>query len=254
MLKNNPFHYSIATRIRNSYILKYLLPKPKDRILDIGCGVGYFAKLLSDHGCNVYGVDINPESVELCNSTIGNNFIVGNAELLEYSDECFDKILCSEVLEHLKDDLTAIQEIYRVLKPNGLVLITVPSTDGVFGSKIKNIMHDHDGPEKHEREGYSNKEIKDLLVKVGFKIEKTTYTMVFFTEMIMGMTKWAYSKKEKEDHLESQADVFKVNDSIMFKLYKVFFPLLLLIGIIDDILFSRILKGHMIVLKATRRR
>ena len=53
MLKNSPFHYSIATRIRNSYILKYLLPEQEDKILDVGCGVGYFAELLSDCGCEV---------------------------------------------------------------------------------------------------------------------------------------------------------------------------------------------------------
>jgi len=173
---------------------------------------------------------------------------------LEYSNEQFDKILCSEVLEHLKDDLKAVSEMYRILKTNGTALITVPSTEGIFGTKIKNIMHDHDdGPEKHEREGYTNKEIVNVLQNAGFKIEKTSYTMVFFTELIMGITKKAYGKKTKEDHLDSQADVLNVSTSKLFKVYKIFFPLLLLIAKIDDILFSKILKGHMIIVKASKK-
>ena len=253
MLRNNPFHYSIATRIRNSYIIKYLSPTPKDKILDIGCGVGYFSQLLSNFGSELHGLDISEESVSICKSNISENFTVGNAESLQYSDNQFDKILCSEVLEHLKNDLKAVTEMWRILKPNGTVLITVPSTEGIFGSKIKNIMHDHDdGPEKHEREGYTNIQIVKLLENSGFIVEKVNYTMVFFTEIIMGITKKAYGKKTKEDHLDSQADVLKVSTSKLFKIYKIIFPLLLLIAKIDDILFSKILKGHMIVIKAKK--
>lgn len=253
MIKDNPFHYSIATRIRNSYILKYLIPSQKDKILDIGCGVGYFSSLLSDHGAEVWGIDISVESIDICKLTVGENFTVGNAESLEFNNQIFDKVLCSEVLDHVKDDRKAIEEMFLVLKPKGILVVTVPSTDGVFGSKIKRIMHDHDdGPEKHEREGYTKQEITDLIEYVGFKTENVNYTMVFFTEIIMGITKLAYSKKAKEDHLESQADVKKVHNSKIFKFYKLIFPLLLLISKIEDMLLSWLLKGHMIVLSAIK--
>ena len=115
-------------------------------------------------------------------------------------------------------------------------------------------MHDHDdGPEKHEREGYTLKEISNLIENSGFIIEKTNYTMVFFTELIMGLTKKVYGIKMKEDHLDSQADVYQIKSSKLFAIYKIFFPLLLIIGKIDDLLFSRILKGHMVVVKATKK-
>ena len=253
MLKDNPFHYSIATRIRNSYFLKYLNPSPQDKILEVGCGIGYFCKLLFDRGAEVWGIDLSSESVDVCKTTIGENFSVGNAELLEFSDQMFDKVLCTEVLEHVQDDKIALQEMFRVLKPNGSMLITIPTQDGVFGSKIKNIMHVHgEGPGKHEREGYTKKEIITLVESVGFKVIKTRYTMVFFTEIFMGITKLAYSKKTNEDHLDSQSDVSQISDSIIFKIFKLIFPLVLIVSMIDDILLHRLLKGHMIVLKAKK--
>ena len=252
-MKTNPFHYSIATRIRNSYFLKYLNPVPQDKILDIGCGIGYFSKLLSDRGAEIWGIDIDPESVNICCSTIGNNFQVGNAESLNFKKNTFNKILCSEVLEHVKNDQKSLKEMFRVIRPGGTLVVTVPSIDGVFGATIKNFMHNHaDGPEKHEREGYSRREIVDLISDAGFKIETTKYTMVFLTEIIMGLTKLAYSIKTDEKHLDSQTDVMKVKRSKLFTFYKLFFSLLLFVAKIDDILFSWLLKGHMIVIKAIK--
>jgi len=252
-LKDNPFHYSIATRVRNRHLINLLNPTKEDKILDVGCGVGYFSKLLSEYGANVSGIDINPDSVNICKSYVGPNFYVGNASRLDFDDNSFDKILCSEVLEHLKDDKGALDEIYRILKPNGILVLTVPCTKGVFGTKIKNIMHDHhDGPEKHEREGYTKNEISELVNDTGLKVKKFKYAMLFFVELLMGATKLVYSKKTGEDHLDSQADVLKIDDSLLFNIYRFIFPVLFFIGSIDDFIWSKLFPGHMIILKATK--
>ncbi len=255
-LTDSPFHYSIATRIRNSYILNFLKPRQGEKILDLGCGVGYFSQLLSSKGSKVFGLDISEESIEYCKSIIGPEFLVGDAQLpLPYDDDFFDKLLCTEVLEHLKDDVSCLKEIYRVVKPGGSFVLTVPSLEGVFGTKIKNILHDHDdGPEKHEREGYVMRECVELVRNCGFDVVKQKYTMSVFVELLMGATKIAYGKKNNVDHLDSQKDVLSVSSSIVFKVYKWFFPLLLIIGKLDDILFNRVFKGHMIVLQLEKPR
>jgi len=251
MLKNNPFHYSIATRIRNSFFIKYLNPNSNDKILEVGCGVGYFCELLNKYGAKVWGIDISSDSIDYCKNNIDGEFSIGDAESLAFEDKYFEKLLCTEVLEHVKNDKKALKEMYRVLKPNGCLVMTIPTQDGVFGATIKNIMHVHgEGPGKHEREGYSKKEIVELFESVGFKVNKTRYTMVFFTEIFMGITKIIYSMKTKEDHLDSQSDVQTVSDSLLFKILKIIFPFILTISIIDDILFNKLLKGHMIVLRA----
>ncbi len=253
MIKDNPFHYSIATRIRNSHFIKYLNPSPKDKILEVGCGVGYFCELLNKYGVEISGIDISPDSIASCKNNIEGNFYVGDAESLTFEDESFDKLLCTEVLEHVENDKIALEGMFRVLKPNGYLVMTIPTQDGIFGAKIKNIMHVHgEGPGKHEREGYSKKEIIELVESTGFKVDKIRYTMVFITEMLMGITKIVYSIKTNEDHLDSQSEVEEVSGSILFKILKIIFPIFLIVSIIDDILLNKLLKGHMIVLRAIK--
>ena len=56
MLKNRPFHYSVSTRIRNSFIKKYLNLNPNNKVLDVGYGVRYYSKLLLEGKVGVYQI------------------------------------------------------------------------------------------------------------------------------------------------------------------------------------------------------
>lgn len=249
MIKNSPFHYSIGTRVRNSYLLKFLQPKRGDRILDVGCGVGYFADLLTEKGAEVWGVDLDRDSIRVARLVLSERVKFASAESLPFDDNSFDKILCSEVLEHISDDKKAIREILRVVKPGGRILITVPSPNGLFGNKIKRICHENDkGTERHVRDGYSKEEIIALLERCGARVEKSYYTMVFIVELIMGLTKLIYSLKSSEKNLNSQASVYAIKDSFLLKVCRTIFPVLILFAKCEDTLLSPIIKGHMIIL------
>jgi ubiquinone/menaquinone biosynthesis C-methylase UbiE len=108
-------------------------------VLDLGCGTGrhswYVCKL--DH-CSVYAVDYDLESLQKAkymlglmdteNETRGKwTVIQGNALELPFQDKIFDKIVCSEVLEHVPDDEQATLELRRVLKDDGELAISVPT-------------------------------------------------------------------------------------------------------------------------------
>lgn len=249
-LEENPFEYSIGTRVRDKHILKLLEPNQGDRILDIGCGLGYFSHLLSQRGATVWGTDIDTACITFATSNFGSNFVIGRAESLPFKADTFDKILCSEVLEHIEDDEKALSEILRLGCGGGTVVITVPALEGIFGSRIKRIGHqsrNSSSGEYHCRDGYKADELANLMRDHGVEVVEVRYTMVFFVELLMGLTKVLYLLRGKS--LESQADVLNIRNSYMFKFYKMLFPLMLFMNSVDEFL-PKVLKGHMLIVKA----
>lgn len=109
------------------------------RVLDLGCGRGRHCHALYYHrNCQVVGIDLGLEDVLAAREGFegfpdleGRSqsvFGLGVADALHlpFADASFDRIVCSEVLEHIPDHLSAIDEIARVTRPGGLVGISVP--------------------------------------------------------------------------------------------------------------------------------
>jgi len=98
------------------------------RLLDIGCGDGSFSLLLQKFSDEVYGVDLVEEAVQRARSQGVQTFKIDIDEKdLPFENNFFDAVLCGEVIEHLYDPDHLLDEIYRVLKPNGICIITTPN-------------------------------------------------------------------------------------------------------------------------------
>jgi ubiquinone/menaquinone biosynthesis C-methylase UbiE len=106
--------------------------RPGDRVLDVGCGTGYFVRMLAEAVGpigSVVGVDAAPEMVAYARSRSITNanvaFEVGSAAALSFSDSSFDAVVSSLTMHHLaaEDQLPAVREMRRVLKPGGRLLI-----------------------------------------------------------------------------------------------------------------------------------
>jgi len=122
--------------LRHEMILKEILPiKDGEVILDAGCGSGdLFVKIAahcSKHN-QLYGIDVSkPNILKVKEKLVGNK----NAEVMAadikslscFGNSTFDKIVCSEVLEHIEEIGAAVSEIKRVCKKGGKVVITVPN-------------------------------------------------------------------------------------------------------------------------------
>jgi 2-polyprenyl-3-methyl-5-hydroxy-6-metoxy-1,4-benzoquinol methylase len=94
------------------------------KILDVGCFPYHLGAALEFMGFEVYGISSTHEPIKQKNITTCNI----ESDKFPYKDNYFDIVLCSEVLEHLpQSPLHAIHEMYRVLKPQGYVLITAPN-------------------------------------------------------------------------------------------------------------------------------
>jgi arsenite methyltransferase len=100
------------------------------RVLDVGCGPGFYAaELLSDVGSNgaVVGVDSSPAmlaaAARRCEGLGDASFHEGSAISLPFDDRAFDRALCVQVLEHVPDVPGALAELHRVLRPGGRALV-----------------------------------------------------------------------------------------------------------------------------------
>ena len=246
--KSNPLYYSIGSRLRVPYLLKEVLDLPKSSVfLDLGCGIGFLSGILANLNFRVIGVDPDQSSIAKAKKNYQSNnleFFVASAEKLPIEDNSIDFVVCSEVLEHVKDLTATLKEIKRVAKPGAKFFITVPSREGIFSTFFLKIGHsDNNLYEKDYRQPFTYQEIKQVLEENDFLIENYQYSKFFFSELIMGFTKKIHQYLNKNKNLSGQSDI---NTPPL--IYQITFPLLLFIGRVEDFLLKS-LKGHMIIIK-----
>src|SRR3989304_1196948 len=112
----------VALRRRARGLIENLSLKNKDKVLDLGCGDGYYLFLLSNLGINVnlIGLDNYKPALASAKKNLKEQkirLIFSNASRLPFKTNYFDKVVASEVLEHVSNDLKVVSEVRRVLKP-----------------------------------------------------------------------------------------------------------------------------------------
>jgi ubiquinone/menaquinone biosynthesis C-methylase UbiE len=117
---------------RMKFLLENIHAQKNDKILDCGCGRGWQIHMLlqQDHHHEkpfFVGIDQNSKSIAEAKRKVTASFICGDVEALPFADETFNKVIFSEVLEHVKNPQRVLSEIRRVLKVGGILLITVPN-------------------------------------------------------------------------------------------------------------------------------
>ena len=99
-------------------------------VLDIASGSGYGTKMLAESAKFVYGVDVNEEAVKYARQEYGGKnieYILGDGEKIPLEDSSVDVVTTFETIEHIKDYRKFIKEVKRVLKPDGLALVSTPN-------------------------------------------------------------------------------------------------------------------------------
>lgn len=103
------------------------------KVLDFGCGSGYFVGELAQRGYQSFGLDISHEAIQFGQRQGIRNIDVIDAHKINYPDNYFQAVLSLDVLEHLEDASWAIQEMERVLAPTGVAIIMVPAFQFLWG-------------------------------------------------------------------------------------------------------------------------
>ena len=111
---------------------------PGKKVLDVGCASGWFLSEVSKKypSARYFGIDIYDKGISYAKKKHPFiEFKVADAHKIPYSENFFDLVLCTEVLEHLREPKTALFEIKRVLKKNGTAIIEL-DTGGLLFSTV----------------------------------------------------------------------------------------------------------------------
>ena len=140
-------------------------------IVDVGCGTGAILKQLGNPEKNV-GIDLAPEAISFCRQRGLNNVRQGDIRALPFADASFDAVICSSVLYHdwVSDVGGAVQEMHRILRPGGVLLINVPAFPFLRSAHDEAVM---------TARRFRKREMQELLQKQNFKIRRLTYWTTF---------------------------------------------------------------------------
>ena len=164
-------HWWFASRTRAlEAVLGRLLPAAPDlRILDVGCGAGNMIHHLSRYG-QVKGLDIDARPVKVARQRGYDVDQFDATQPLPFDSNAFDAVTALDVIEHNEDDLAILADSFRVLKPGGHMIITVPALMWLWSH--------NDEINAHVRR-YTAAELKQKLVRTGFAVKRVTYNNFF---------------------------------------------------------------------------
>lgn len=197
----------MALKRRARRIIEEIDPKDGDVILDLGCGDGYYLHILSNLPVKLtlYGSDYDESGLKRAKKNLnGKKINLKHGDLMKklpYKANTFDKIIMSEVAEHLPDDVKGFSEIKRVLKKGGRIVATVPNHNyPLFWDPVNRVLEDIFDTHivsgffaglwnQHERL-YTPKQLEKVVKKAGLQVkhlESTTWWCLPFNHYLVNI-------------------------------------------------------------------
>ncbi len=168
-------------------MLRTFIPSKRPRILDIGCGAGKVMDTLSSFG-SVWGLDKSKTALSFCKKRGFRQLRHGDAANTGFGDDFFDVTTLLDVLEHTKENKT-IQETKRILKKNGILIITVPAYQWLWSRWDEVLRH---------KKRYTKSDLETIVKKYGFTVLRSSYMYSFLLLPTFVFRKFKSHKKSYE--------------------------------------------------------
>lgn len=199
----------MAFKKRVQTIFEWIEPRDDSIILDCACGRGFYLNMFRYVSqCKLVGLELEWPIIQKAQHNVGHlpRLLLTNANIysLPYPDNSFDGVILSEILEHIERDVDGLKEVYRVLKPGGVVAITVPNANYPFlwdpiNKTLETLFDRHigSGPlagiwANHVRL-YTAEQLRQSVLDAGFQVEEerafTHYSFPFIHNLVYGLGK-----------------------------------------------------------------
>lgn len=141
----------------------FLSASPGSRVLNAGAGQGSFSLRLARLGFEVTSVDESPAAVDVLRLRLPGRIELADVAALPFASKSFDAAVLGEVLEHVSDDAGALSEVARVLRPGGVLAVSVPANPARFGPSDRWAGH---------LRRYSRRMLVDACERSGFRVHR----------------------------------------------------------------------------------
>jgi 2-polyprenyl-3-methyl-5-hydroxy-6-metoxy-1,4-benzoquinol methylase len=255
------FKRSIKKKEKLNLIQKNLDVDSDMIVLDLGCAQGILSFFLRQKGGFWVHTDQDFENLKTTQGLLKKNLIQVGTGILPFKSQAFDLVISLDYLEHLEDDEQCLEEISRILKKNGQLVLATPRTGKFLAlNKLRPMLGLKLEFYGHKREGYSFKELQKMLNRVHLKVVKQKNFSRFFSEFLelllnLFYIKFLSRKVQGQGRLRdgrirpSSYQEFK-SQKKSFKIYSFFYPILWLFSRLDKILFFQ--KGYSLIVWARK--
>lgn len=211
----NDYLSPLTIKRYNELLDKFEKFKKNGKILDVGCGIGYFLDVAKKRGWEVYGTEYTDEAINICKNK-GINMKEGKLNPGNYNLEEFDIITSFEVLEHINNPIEEISNFNQLLRKGGLVYLTTPNFNSFSRYYLKSNYNVITYPEHLSY--YTPKTLKYLFKKLKFKVLKIETTGVSVTRIktSKGLSNQAFISEKSDDEVLRN----KIEKNFILKVFK----------------------------------
>lgn len=230
-------------------------------ILDLGCAQGILSFFLRQKGGFWVHTDQDFENLKTTQSLLKRNLLQLETGILPFKTQAFDLVVSLDYLEHLEDDEQCLEEIMRILKKNGQLVLATPRTGKfLILNKLRPVLGLKLEFYGHKREGYRLKELEKMLNKAHFQVVRQKTFSRFFSEFLELLLNLFYVKflsrkiqgkgRLRDGHIRpSSYQEFK-SQKKSFKIYSFCYPIFWFFSRLDKVLFFQ--KGYSVIVWARK--
>jgi ubiquinone/menaquinone biosynthesis C-methylase UbiE len=245
------FHRSVLKQAKLRAIVGMLGPTEGLRCLDLGSDNGVVSLLLRRRGGRWASADLTEEAVAAIRGLVETEVALVDGRRLPYADQEFDRVVVVDMLEHVADDDAFVDELARVTKPDGQLVVNTPHLKNSLLRKVRHAVGLTDEKHGHLRPGYDPAGLRRLL-GTRFRLDETRTYSRFFSEAVDTAINVAVERLGKKPSAKGMvvtgADLAKHRR--LFIAYSLIYPFVWLFSRLDRLIPWT--SGYMLMARATR--